>query len=520
MSTINNSVNNLPYGTGSKVFNVKAYGAVGDGSTDDTAACQAAIDACNTAGGGVVYFPAGTYKLVTNPLKLYSGATPTIVAYSNITLAGAGSSSVNGSIITQTTTGVDVIKGLNDVANGAQALNNTIKNLCVSWGTATLTNSGNGIYLAQQAANGPSFQQWTIENVTASNFQGSGKYGFNFESIIVSSIIDCNAVTCANGFYLNGAKGSAYGSVSTSVSFINCYANMSTNGVNGYNCLDNTYVSFVGCACDIGANSTGSAYLVDGSNSVSFLSCGTELNGTATLTNMWKIQGGSAQVGLYNCYGFQAKTSNLVYATGSSTGITVVGFQENSTVSGSTSLKVDAGSQVTEVDNGWTSAKSIAGTLNQITTAGAVSATTYEVGNNTTDTTISRSSAGVIAVEGVVIPSISSTNTLTNKRVTPRVSTTTSSATPTINTDNVDVFGLTAQAVDITSFTTNLSGTPTNGQKLWIYIVGTAARAITWGTSFEASTVALPTTTVSTNRLDVGFIWNAATSKWRCVATA
>jgi hypothetical protein len=112
------------------------------------------------------------------------------------------------------------------------------------------------------------------------------------------------------------------------------------------------------------------------------------------------------------------------------------------------------------------------------------------------------------------------TQTLTNKRITPRVSTTTSSATPTINTDNVDQYGLTAQAVDITSFSTNLSGTPTNGQKLWIYIVGTAARGITWGASFESSTVTLPTTTVSTNRLDVGFVWNAASSVWRCVATA
>jgi len=112
------------------------------------------------------------------------------------------------------------------------------------------------------------------------------------------------------------------------------------------------------------------------------------------------------------------------------------------------------------------------------------------------------------------------TDTLTNKRVTPRVVTTTSSATPTINTDNTDQYGLTAQTVDVTSFTTNLSGTPTDGQKLWIYIVGTAARAITWGASFESSTVTLPTTTVTTNRLDVGFVWNAATSKWRCVATA
>lgn len=125
---------------------------------------------------------------------------------------------------------------------------------------------------------------------------------------------------------------------------------------------------------------------------------------------------------------------------------------------------------------------------------------------------VNNSPSGTVTLTG--------TQTLTNKRVTPRVSTTTSSATPTINTDSVDMYGLTAQAVNITSFTTNLTGTPTDGQKLLIYIVGTAARTIAWGASFEASTVPLPTTTVTTNRLDVGFIWNAATSKWRCVATA
>jgi hypothetical protein len=133
---------------------------------------------------------------------------------------------------------------------------------------------------------------------------------------------------------------------------------------------------------------------------------------------------------------------------------------------------------------------------------------------------IANGGTGATSLAGASIVTYSGTETLTNKRITPRVSTTTSSATPTINTDNVDFYGLTAQAVDITSFTTNLSGTPTNGQKLWIYIVGTAARAITWGASFEASTAALPTTTVSTDRLDVGFVWNAATSKWRCVAVA
>ena len=106
-------------------------------------------------------------------------------------------------------------------------------------------------------------------------------------------------------------------------------------------------------------------------------------------------------------------------------------------------------------------------------------------------------------------------------RFTPRVlASTANSATPTLNTDSYDMMVITGQTLAITSFTTNLTGTPVNGQKLLISITGTAAVGITWGASFEASTTALPTTTVTTNRLDVGFIWNVATTKWRCLAVA
>lgn len=46
-------------------FNVTstAYGAKGDDTTDDTSAIQAAINAAVAAGGGIVYFPPGTYKV-------------------------------------------------------------------------------------------------------------------------------------------------------------------------------------------------------------------------------------------------------------------------------------------------------------------------------------------------------------------------------------------------------------------------------------------------------------------------
>ena len=47
-------------------FNVKQFGATGDGTTDDTDAIQDAIGAAHDADGGVVLFPPGTY-LVTNP---------------------------------------------------------------------------------------------------------------------------------------------------------------------------------------------------------------------------------------------------------------------------------------------------------------------------------------------------------------------------------------------------------------------------------------------------------------------
>jgi len=119
------------------------------------------------------------------------------------------------------------------------------------------------------------------------------------------------------------------------------------------------------------------------------------------------------------------------------------------------------------------------------------------------------------------LSTIDGTATLTNKRVNPRfLASTANSATPTINTDNYDIVVITAQSVAITSFTTNLTGTPVNGQKLWISVTGTTAIAITWGASFESSTITLPSTTVTTARLDVGFVWNVATSKWRCVAMA
>lgn len=52
-----------------KVFNVRDFGAAGDGKTFDTAAIQKALNTCKTE-GGTVEFPAGNY--LSQPLKIYS----------------------------------------------------------------------------------------------------------------------------------------------------------------------------------------------------------------------------------------------------------------------------------------------------------------------------------------------------------------------------------------------------------------------------------------------------------------
>ena len=100
------------------------------------------------------------------------------------------------------------------------------------------------------------------------------------------------------------------------------------------------------------------------------------------------------------------------------------------------------------------------------------------------------------------------------------LSITANTGTPSINTNNYNVVHITSQSAAITSFTTNLTGTPVDGQTLRISVTGSTAIALTWGTSFESSTATLPTTTVGTTRLDIGFFWNTETSRWRCVAVA
>lgn len=105
------------------------------------------------------------------------------------------------------------------------------------------------------------------------------------------------------------------------------------------------------------------------------------------------------------------------------------------------------------------------------------------------------------------------------KRLNPTTVTTASTATLTPDISAGDTFTITAQAVALS--VANPTGTPVNGQKMIIRIEDNGtARAITWsGTQYRASTdLALPTTTISTKTMYLGFIYNSTDTKWDLLA--
>ena len=55
--------------TASTFYNIRDFGAKGDGKTLDTEAINKAIDAASSKGGGTVYFPAGIYLSFSIRLK-------------------------------------------------------------------------------------------------------------------------------------------------------------------------------------------------------------------------------------------------------------------------------------------------------------------------------------------------------------------------------------------------------------------------------------------------------------------
>lgn len=98
-----------------------------------------------------------------------------------------------------------------------------------------------------------------------------------------------------------------------------------------------------------------------------------------------------------------------------------------------------------------------------------------------------------------------------------RVTSTTSSATPTPSATTDDVYILTALAA-AAAFAVP-AGSPTQAQRITIRIKDNGtARALTWNAIYRGIGVTLPTTTVISKTLYVGMAFNSTDTKWDVLA--
>lgn len=148
------------------------------------------------------------------------------------------------------------------------------------------------------------------------------------------------------------------------------------------------------------------------------------------------------------------------------------------------------------------------GALN-LGTSNALTVGTIELGASS-DTTIARSVAGVITVEGNIV-----------SMVGPRITAITSSATPTFDVRTCDVVNITALATAITSMTSGMTNTGVlDFQQLEFRILDNGtARAITWGANFANGGATLPSTTILGKALYVYCEYDAVQAKWMCQST-
>lgn len=195
------TVTDLSVASGSRLYNrindwvdVKDYGATGNGVSDDTAAIVLAVNKQAAVGGGMVYFPPGTY-LVSAPISLPG----------NVSIWGNGAGSIIrakiaiNSIfsITGSTVSIrDVLLDGNSYLASA-AISNTGQSYSVVEG-CVIQNCGNGYTHADAGASGPSQSPIVRGNLLINNTTG-----ITFSGGCINMIISQNYIYGGTGVIMN-----------------------------------------------------------------------------------------------------------------------------------------------------------------------------------------------------------------------------------------------------------------------------------------------------------------------------
>ena len=166
------------------VYNVKHYGATGDGATDDTVTIQATIDAYGnetgpTASGGIVFFPPGVY-VVTEELLLYSG----------IHIVGSGTQATE--ITAENLAAGDyVFKNVNN------ARYFSLRDFTIN-GKSTVTGAG-GIKVGNDSGDAGFTAYVSLLNVDVTGFVTAGAVGINLSNPSHITLLNVDAYTIPNG---------------------------------------------------------------------------------------------------------------------------------------------------------------------------------------------------------------------------------------------------------------------------------------------------------------------------------
>ena len=307
-----------------------------------------------------------------------------------------------------------------------------------------------------------------------------------------------------------------------------------------------TSVGWTGGIVSVGTPTTTPAFTIAGtSGGIPYFSSGTTWASSGALTANAIVLGGGAGVAP-TVLGSLGTTSTVLH--GNASGAPSFGAVSLTTdvsgilppANGGTGIANNAAATVTSSGN-FAYTRTLTGTTNvTFPTSGTLLSTAAVitpaqggtgVANNASSTlTISGAFGTTLTVSGttaITLPTSGTlstwagTETLTNKRIDPRVSSVASASSLTPTIASADVYAYTALAANLTINAP--TGTPVDGDKLIFRILDNGtARTLTWNTTYTAIGVTLPTTTTANKTTYVGCIYNAygasGTGRWDVIA--